>query len=519
MFYLSLTQTLTSNVEPVGFVSSRVNSVQRRMGDRVLWDRLVNDTPIFPGDLIRVADLSGALINFDENYIELEENTLIRISVSDGRAQIELGSGTLNLSSAAESGTINLFIGGRTIEAGGGTVLSASSADEGAVLRVLQGPAALIDNGISREIEAGTVISEDAYGNEVFLPSVIVSRPRPNAHLLARAAEPLNVVFAWNAVNTGGENLRMEIASDRNFTRNEAVIYALDTAQIALGAGFWHWRLLYRDQVLHNGRITITETATPALIAPAAGSLFAYEYNPQLRFLWSGVEEASHYILEASQTADFSVVALQTAVWGTSIVSNDLGHGTWYWRVSSVFPPNFEGEGSVSSVASFRISPSEPEPEPPVIIAEPEPEPEPEPPPPAPPPPPLPPPLLAAPANMQPAAGFRLGAAELRARDSINFSWLPVSEANAYILSLFHQTAGGRRLLMQTAPFANTNWTLLDFSILEIGTIVWQVEAINRNPNGVIVRRGTTGESSFVIDIPIPQVTLPGDIGTLYGVE
>ena len=92
LFYQSLTQTLTSSLDPVGTVTVRYNSVQRRMGDRVLWDRLFNDSPLYPGDIIRVAELSGAVLNFDGNQLELEDNTLIRVTVgSGGQPQVEIG--------------------------------------------------------------------------------------------------------------------------------------------------------------------------------------------------------------------------------------------------------------------------------------------------------------------------------------------------------------------------------------------------------------------------------------------
>jgi hypothetical protein len=93
-----------------------------------------------------------------------------------------------------------------------------------------------------------------------------------------------------------------------------------------------------------------------------------------------------------------------------------------------------------------------------------------------------------------------------------------VQGANAYIFTFYQQTANGRRQIISRPPENRTGWTLDDLSTLDSGTFVWQAEAVNRGPTGVIEQRGSIGEGSFIIDIP-PR---PGRVqieepGTLYG--
>jgi hypothetical protein len=58
VFRIDLLQTIRLwNVESVGHVVIRKNIVQRRLADRALWDRLANESPVYLGDLIRVAEL------------------------------------------------------------------------------------------------------------------------------------------------------------------------------------------------------------------------------------------------------------------------------------------------------------------------------------------------------------------------------------------------------------------------------------------------------------------------------
>ena len=62
-----------------------------------------------------------------------------------------------------------------------------------------------------------------------------------------------------------------------------------------------------------------------------------------------------------------------------------------------------------------------------------------------------------------------------------------------------------------------TRWSLTDLSILDMGTFVWQVEAVSRNRGGAIERRGKLGENTFFIDIPPTARIEVEDTGVLYG--
>jgi len=72
------------NVEPVGTVVVKKNTVQRRIDNRVLWDRLSRESPVYAWDTIRVSDISSATLYIQNNSIDLKENTLVRIVPSLG---------------------------------------------------------------------------------------------------------------------------------------------------------------------------------------------------------------------------------------------------------------------------------------------------------------------------------------------------------------------------------------------------------------------------------------------------
>ena len=361
LFRFDLLQTFEArNMEPVGTVVIKKNVVQRRLSDRVLWDRLGSESPVYIGDIIRIAEVSAATLNVDDHSIDLDENTLIRISLApDGEGlQILLSEGSLSVAAGADSRNLTLDIKGRQVQTLPGVVLSAGASESGASVKVSEGTAQFIAEGQSREIVSGNAISFDSEGTERMERSVVVTQPQPNVRLLKSGSEPVLVNFAWNRINLlPRETLRLDISLDRNFTQMFRVIENLNnSAQVFLDTGLWHWRLSQGSAVLGEGRLTVADGAGPRLTSPAMNSVFRYANElPVLRFQWTAVEEASSYILEISERSDFINPRIQRQTDAVSFSSSEFDQGTWYWRVRAVFPSVYEGRSSFSQTASFRI--------------------------------------------------------------------------------------------------------------------------------------------------------------------
>jgi quercetin dioxygenase-like cupin family protein len=359
LFQRDLMQTIDSrDEEPAGVIVIRNNIVQRRHGDRVLWDRIFVNSPVYSGDLIRSADLSSAAVNVEDSSIFLNENTLIRIQHSaDGRGplQVELREGNLSVTSGNDSG-IMLNLMGRVVQTGNGTVLNASVGEEGMSLQVSEGTAHFIEEGKSREIAEGSMISIDEKGVERSFPSAVVTRPAPNARYLKTGYENLPVNFSWRRINLApGERLSLHAASNPDFSRDYQHFEGLDSsARVYFGAGQWYWRLMYENAILSSGRFTVTDGSSLSLISPVPDSVIRYIGDlPLLRFQWAQRREAVYYIIEICQTSDFVDAIIKQSA-SSSLIIRELGSGTWYWRVKPAFVM-YEGEAAWSRVSSFTI--------------------------------------------------------------------------------------------------------------------------------------------------------------------
>ena len=358
-----------NNVQPVGTVVIKSNVVQRRIADRVLWDRLLNDSSLYAGDIIRVAELSSATLNVVGQHIFLSENTLVRIQRSaDGETlSIELSEGNISVSTSEEGGNLQINLMGQIIETSSGSVFNFSVGDDGIVIKSLEGTAVIVnEGGENREIASASMIVIDTEGIERREPSAVVIHPRSNARFIRETAAPVPVSFEWNRINLEpADHLSLEIAEDRNFNNIILTLYDLeDKAVPSLDLGVWHWRLSFHENVFSSGRILIAETFTPEPISPIRNSVIRYQDDlPSMRFQWAEVEEASYYIFEASLLPDFSNIQITQETAATSFVMPEMGQGTWYWRVTPVFPYVFDGgisgsDGSAASssaVSQFRV--------------------------------------------------------------------------------------------------------------------------------------------------------------------
>ena len=361
LFQNDLFRTLRSmSIQSVGVVTIKHNTVQRRMADRVVWDRLNANSPVYPGDLIRIARQSGAMLNIDNNYVELGENTLIRIQKDSNTPQIDFFLGSISITSEQDCGSIVLAIADQKIESSPGAVFYAIYDYDGMVLQVNEGSIQVIYDGYIQSVPAGNVIIQDSEGRERLEPMALVNYPRPNARYLKTGTQPEPVYFYWNRINLDPrEGLRLDIAEDRNFTRIAQVIEDLDsTAAVSVDAGNIYWRLSSHEAVLSSGRMTVMEAVPPVLLSPAMDANYSYRTVwPQIYFRWTEVADVMHYILQISQSQDF-YDSITAQVQGTSFIGPELGPGRWYWKVQPVYASVYDG-GAVSSKTSvFSINQS-----------------------------------------------------------------------------------------------------------------------------------------------------------------
>ncbi|MDR1588476.1 MAG: FecR family protein, partial [Treponema sp.] len=366
-FRLDFYQTLSrQNEEPVGIITYKYKAVQRRFVDRLLWDRLQRESPVYNGDFIRTEDLSEATVFFSGGgIVDLAENSLIQIFARDSAPQLQVSEGGVSVN--ARNSDFVISSGGNTVTVDSGAVVSTRTNPGGTLgLWVNEGRAVVSTAEGVHEAQAGSALSLNQDGNVDSAPLTAVLSPRPGARLISRRQSGLSVEFAFKPVNYNNAELtRLEISASRDF-EEKILSRELEAHRLVveLPPGLWWWRAYPvkgpQDKAPASaaaGKLAVLYVSPPTLYAPADGQVFVFRANhPPVRYRWSEASDAhaaQYYLLEVADNPDFRQPELRTQIRGSSALSSQAGPGRWYWRVTPGFPAEYEGQPEASEVFSF----------------------------------------------------------------------------------------------------------------------------------------------------------------------
>jgi hypothetical protein len=367
LFWRDLNVSLTRlDEKPVGVVTYKYRAAQRRFMERVLWERLREESPIYDGDTIRTADVSEATVSLFSGggIIDLGENTLVRIQMEKTGTLIDLVDG--GLFAAAQDSGLRIVSGGVTVDAVPGALVTAAVSDmagaAGLDVQVLEGSAGIQKDGEQRTVSAGELYSAAAPA----AVRVAVISPAPQAKFLNTGDGPLAVAFRWNRAGFSGDmRVRLDIAEDRGFTR---IIESRESGggeeTLSLANGVYFWRAYPSSETMQggaSGKLTLVYAPPPALHSPRQGERFRFRTSrPGIRFQWQAREGAAAYLVEVSSSPDLTDTLFSATVQPAggdmvSIVHSGIFAGEYYWRVTPVYPRDYAGTAQSSSIASFTI--------------------------------------------------------------------------------------------------------------------------------------------------------------------
>ena len=393
LFYGSFFRALTKlNEEPIATITFKYKTAQRKFLEKVVWDRLRENSPVYDGDTIHTSNLAEATIHFiDGNIMELSENTMAQVFLSkDKSLRAELAGGVAVVDSSGSEHGMTLSSGGtETVLAAGTSVsakttpvksvmefmerigkkssASAESGQEEIALQVLKGNATVRSENkgeISIGEGEGIVVSRE----EELKPSFIVTEPAVNAKLLYHTEGEAKVPFKWNLSNVSeGSGIKISVSPEKNFSEiiAETTVENSSQTELNLGAGNYYWKAsmaggkdgtdVSETQEI-SGRIKVIQSLSPSLIAPVSGFEYTYRTKmPAVRLIWTESPLASAYKIEISKNADFSSTELELRSSLTSSIISTLQDGTYYWRVTPFYSVNKEGFTTPSNTGSFAI--------------------------------------------------------------------------------------------------------------------------------------------------------------------
>jgi hypothetical protein len=312
----------------------------------------------------------------------------------------------------------------------------------------------------------------------------------PNSHSVADQTVS-RLKFSWRSA-VAGETV-FQLSTDPGFGTfvTDEAVRGSEYRQSLLAAGTYYWRIKVTDgdeRVLFSPARTLLVTATEIprvrLDNPAPGArlsaIAGSSGSEALR--WSSRDTARNTRLVLSVNPDplQGRPLLDIRNPSLSVPLPALEPGTYYWTVRAT--SNDGADMSPAAPASFTVDP----------------------------------PLsFPAPGNRRPASGFVLGVKEVQQSKQISFAWNAVTGANRYQLTIFSLEGGRRTQIFQSDLLNATSYAFTDLALLKGRNFLWTVEALIAT-NQRIDQRGTPGENTFTVDIPLPKVTIAKP-GALYG--
>ena len=395
LFYKGFFRALTKlNEEPIATITFKYKTAQRKFLERVVWDRLRQNSPVYNGDTIHTENLAEATVYFiDGNVMNLSENTMAQVFLSedklltaeltDGYATVDAGEAGAGVVLVADGMEIALEAGssvGAGIESkskSSGVVGESSLEKEevqketeekrGLSVQVLKGNAVVqSEDGTKVDVVEGQGIAFDKQGQS--LPVLVVTNPLPNSKVLSTTEEKVLVPFKWNFGETKiseNQKVYLTVAIDKDFENVVALedITNQNEKQIQLDAEKYFWKVSVvedatKEKVLtsQSGKLQIIKSLKPNQIVPAENASFSYRSRiPSIRFMWGEANQATSYKLEIAINPSMENPIVEQRTNLTSLIISTLEFGNYYWRVTPYYTINNLGFANPSEIKSFSV--------------------------------------------------------------------------------------------------------------------------------------------------------------------
>ncbi len=338
LFYQSFFKALSKlNEEPIATITFKYKTAQRKFLDRVVWDRLRQNSPVYDGDTIHTAELSEATVWFvDGTVLDLDESTMAQVFLhTDGTiaANLEKGSASVDSSAGGKGFAFTSENVSIVVKNGSRASVQKNEGENKLSLVLQEGSAELSDGKILSE-NAAFLISE----NESEKQSFSVVSPLLNEKILYFEEGDCPVDFEWKAGNQN--ELTLLLASDKDFKIVNQTLNVSGSLKSTLNLpkGTHYWKLYDKNQNEVTGKLQIVQSLKPELLTPVKN--YYYQYRtvlPSVRFIWTESQGATAYNFTLSKSPDMKNPVIEQRSSMTSLILSTLQEGTYYFQVTPFY--------------------------------------------------------------------------------------------------------------------------------------------------------------------------------------
>jgi len=339
----------------IGILTFKQKTVQRKYTGQVIWEELEQKVKVQNRDSIRTAANSDAEITLnDGTKIQLDENSMIVLNLSEDKANINFAYGSVQAKQSKTAKTaLTLKTGDKTISIKDSDIkLSKTKKQEDVAVTVQRGSAEVKSGNQTQKIkkdEKAVISAKKIQVKKIALKSI--TPPDNSRYFTTKRYIPISFSFRKDSQV---KSVTIQLSTNRRFSNIIGVSKISGTKLTkSLKSGIYYWRVKTRNESSEIRKVSIIQNTPVKLIMPANRRKFNYTGDkPYISFAWSKNKVAQNYRLEISKNSKFTSI-LHTVTTQINSFSKTLGNGSYYWRITAVDPT---GSGSViSAPKSFII--------------------------------------------------------------------------------------------------------------------------------------------------------------------
>ncbi|MCR5172576.1 MAG: hypothetical protein K6B73_06910 [Treponema sp.] len=367
LFWQDLNRTTNrTDKDAIATISFKHNIAQRKYSDRIVWERVQQNTPLYDNDFIRTVDLAQATITFkDGTTLDVYENSMLQVSYSEeGGVRLSVDGGDIQIAASDKAKNVAIKLAdGSTVNMDAGASLSAKSDTTAKTQNIeVKGGSANVQTqtGQVTTVNFGQSVNIEK-GAEIEVVPLTVIYPSKETRLLSFDSSSRPVTVEWRQNGSNQQKVTVQTSRTKDFKEllQSKTVTEGNKTQIQSAKGTIYWRV-FNDSTKDTpstGRIT-TEFVPPVnSIAPQSGTNYTYRINkPRVTFRWQANSFADNYRFMAAKDSAMKEIVSDITTTQSFVNLDSLEPGTYYWQVTPFYSLNDTGYLAANEIRNFTIT-------------------------------------------------------------------------------------------------------------------------------------------------------------------
>lgn len=330
--------------EQIGSIVFKKKRAERKFNNSSEWEYVSQQNiPVYNNDSIRTADGSAATVHLkDGSKVDLDENTLIMITLAGSETVLNFSGGSVNASKGEGSSALKVSSGKTSVDVASGAMSVSGKDSKNIAVNVSSGAASLSVGGKSVEVKKDQSAVTDGTTAGVKEQEFVLVSPS-HGSFIPGTGKTTSVDFSWKSRT---DKATIQVSKDRAFKDMIVQKSVKNSYKAALADGDYYWRIVGAgDSVSEIRRISVQADVSVVPLFPVNNESISFLNNrPSVHFRWVQSSFASSYDIEVSLDPSFSSKKTEISSRLPSISVDTLDEGIYYWRVRPLYPSGAKGE-------------------------------------------------------------------------------------------------------------------------------------------------------------------------------